>query len=88
VSVVPNPFNASTTVHFTLPGRMAVSAEVISVAGGRVRVLADEAVLGPGDVRLTWDGRTEQGLAAASGVYFIRLRTRLGTKQARAVLLK
>jgi hypothetical protein len=88
VSVVPNPFNASTTVHFTLPGRMTVSAEVFSVAGGRVRVLVDRESLGPGDVRLTWDGRTEQGLEAASGVYLLRVRTHLGSRTAQAVLLK
>jgi predicted nucleotidyltransferase len=88
VSVVPNPFNASTTVHFTLPDKMSVSVEVFSVAGGRVRVLADEALLGPGDVRLTWDGMTDHGLMAGSGVYFIRVETHLGSKTTRAVLLK
>jgi hypothetical protein len=88
VSVSPNPFNPSTTVHFTLPAAMLVTVEIRSVTGARIRVLANEKPFGPGDNHLTWDGRTEQGSPAASGVYFIRLKTRLGAKITRAVLLK
>jgi len=88
VSVSPNPFNPTTTVHFTLPAAMPVTAVIWSVTGARVRVLAKEERFDPGDNRLIWDGRTDQGTPAASGVYFIRIETRLGAKVARAVLLK
>jgi hypothetical protein len=87
-SVSPNPFNPWTTVRFTLPAAMPVTAEIRSVTGARVRLLAKEKPFGPGDHQLTWDGRTDQGSPAASGVYFIRLKTRLGAKMTRAVLLK
>jgi hypothetical protein len=88
VSVSPNPFNPSTTVHFTLPTALPVTAVIWSVTGARVRVLANEQLFGPGDNRLIWDGRTDQGSRAASGVYFVRVETRLGGKVARAVMLK
>ena len=88
VSVSPNPFNPSTTIRFTLPRAMPVTAEVWSVAGARVRVLADEKTFAPGDNELRWDGRNDQGSPAASGVYFVRVKTQIGEKVTRAVLLK
>lgn len=88
VSVSPNPFNPSTTVRFTLPAVMPVTAEVWSVAGERVRVLANQQRFGPGDNQLIWGGRNDNGSAVASGVYIIRLETPVGVKVARAVLLK
>jgi hypothetical protein len=88
VSVSPNPFNPSTTVRFTLPAAMAVTAEIWTVKGARVRLLVSDEKFGPGANRVVWDGRTDQGTVAASGVYFVRVRTQLGTRIARAVLLK
>jgi hypothetical protein len=88
VSVSPNPFNPSTTVRFTLPKAMPVTAEVWSVTGARVRVLADEKTFAPGENELRWDGRNDQGSPAASGVYFVRVKTQIGEKVTRAVLLK
>lgn len=88
VSVSPNPFNPLTTVHFALPAAIPVTAEIWSVAGERVRTLANEEPLRAGDNQLTWDGRTDQGSPAASGVYLIRVNTPYGASIARAVLLK
>ena len=88
VSVSPNPFNPSTTVRFTLPRSMPVSAEVWSVTGARVRVLAEQKTFAAGPNELRWDGRNDQGAPAASGVYFVRVKTQIGEKVTRAVLLK
>jgi hypothetical protein len=88
VSVAPNPFNPSTTVHFTLPAAMPVTAEIYSVTGARVRVLSDERLFGPGNNRITWNGKNDYGSPVASGVYFVKVRTQLGIKVTRAVLLK
>ena len=81
---MPEPY----AVHFSLPEAMTVRAAVYSVRGARVRVLARDERFGSGLNRLTWDGRTERGAIAASGVYFVRIETRVGTRIARAVLLK
>jgi hypothetical protein len=88
VSVSPNPFNPATAIHFTLPAEMTVTAEIWSVTGAKVRVLAHDTRFGAGNNRIEWDGRTDQGTAAASGIYFVRIRTRLGVLVSRAVLLK
>lgn len=88
VSVSPNPFNPSMTLRFSLPKSMPVTAEVWSVAGARVRVLAENRVFAAGENALRWDGLSDTGGPAASGVYFVRVKTPLGEKVTRAVLLK
>jgi hypothetical protein len=88
LAVVPNPFNPETSVRFTLPSRQAVTAEVVSVSGARVRVLSREQVFPAGENSVRWDGRDDSGASVASGVYFVRLRTPLGERVTRAVLMK
>ncbi len=88
VSVVPNPFNPTTTVHFLLTEAMRVDAEIYGVDGTRVRTLAKGTRFGAGENTLYWDGRSDSGSPVASGVYVVRLSTPLGTRVARAVLLK
>jgi|GEM_PF-4324120 len=84
----PNPFNATIRLSgsgfSTRSGLVAV--EVYDILGRRVRRLA--AVAAGGDVQAVWDGREENGAAAASGVYFFRAGA--GSEQTvfKAVLLK
>jgi hypothetical protein len=52
--------------------------EILDVRGRSVK-RAYGGVLPAGASVLTWDGRTENGLLAAPGTYFARLRTPLGT---------
>jgi hypothetical protein len=51
-------------------------------------VLTDRKRFHPGENRITWDGRSERGTTVASGVYFIRIKTKIGVEVARAVLLR
>ena len=69
----PNPSNPATAVHFTVPATGARVRIAVHDARGRlVRVLADGWFGGGPQVRI-WDGRDQQGRAAASGVYTVRL---------------
>lgn len=68
----PNPFNAGTVIPFRLGTDMHVRLEVIDVLGRRIRTLVN-AMTSAGSHSATWDGRDEQGVQAASGVYFYRL---------------
>ena len=71
----PNPFNASTTISFLIPFRLANEATRLSIynlTGQLVRVLQLET-LQAGEHSLSWDGRDYYGREVASGVYIYRL---------------
>ncbi len=83
----PNPFNPSTTVSFSLASPERVTLIIYNTLGQQIKVLAD-AQYEPGSHQLTWDGRTEDGRAAASGVYFYRLVAGEYIESRKMVLLK
>jgi len=68
----PNPFNPSTTIEFSLAVEGRVDLRVFDCAGRVVRTLVD-AELEAGPHTITWDGTTDTGVRAASGVYFVRM---------------
>ena len=61
------------TVRFDLPGPCRVALEVYGVDGRRVSTLAQGLLPGGSHAR-EWNGRNDQDLAQASGIYFVRLR--------------
>ena len=70
----PNPFDASTTLRFSLPRAGAVRIEVLDPQGRRVRRLFVGSLdAGPHDA--TWNGRDEQGNRVAMGIYWVRVET-------------
>jgi hypothetical protein len=81
----PNPFHAATTVAFTLDRPGPARLEVLDVQGRRVRLLADRP-FAEGRHDVEWDGATEGGRVAASGVYFYRLTTSNEVQVRRMVL--
>lgn len=81
----PNPFNPSTVIGFRTDGTGAVRLEVFNARGQLVRVLTDE-VLPAGEHSVAWDGRTDSGERAASGMYFYRL-SRAGEQITRKMAL-
>jgi hypothetical protein len=70
----PNPFNPVTAISFDIPEGSGdeVNLSVYDIRGRLVKTLVREK-LEPGTHRVTWDGRTESGEIAASGVYILRL---------------
>jgi hypothetical protein len=83
----PNPFNPATKIAFDLPKRGEVEVVIYNVAGREVVTLhSGELPAGPHAV--TWDGRTSDGSAAASGTYWYQLRTPDGHTSRSMVLLK
>jgi hypothetical protein len=69
----PNPFNSSTTISFTLPQNQTAEIAVYSVTGQRIQTL-QRGLLQAGTHQVQWDGRTQEGTVAASGVYFYELK--------------
>ncbi len=87
VSVVPNPFNPATEIVFQLDSHKFVALSVYDVTGRRVCTLLRSAMTA-GSHRVPWDGKTDSGAEATSGVYFVRLETGTKTYTSRAVLMK
>jgi hypothetical protein len=82
---VPNPFNPTTTIVFTIAKAGDVSLRVYDPAGRLIRTLVQEHR----DAKthsITWNGRNDAGDAVASGVYFYRL-TAFGFEQTRRMVL-
>jgi len=67
----PNPFNAGTVMSFDLVKDADWTLSIYNVAGQTVREFSGRN--GAGSVRVTWDGTTEAGMSASSGVYFYRV---------------
>ena len=86
--VVPNPFNPQTSIRFSLPRELAVTAEVWSVDGSRVTTLLKNDARTAGENEVRWDGRNSSGERVASGVYLFRLTSALGARTTRLVLLE
>jgi len=84
----PNPFNPSTQLRFDLPHTAAVRLAVDDLRGRLVRALLRGEVLPAGSREVRWDGRNDQGLDAASGIYLLRLESDGQRQTQRAVLLR
>jgi hypothetical protein len=88
VSNFPNPFNPRTTIRYTVPSRGEVTIAIYDARGARVAVLAERVAREAGAYRVEWDGRSDNGLAASSGVYFVRIVHGDATQNRKMVLLK
>jgi hypothetical protein len=84
---VPNPFNPSTTIRFTIPNASHVVLQVYSSSGALVRTLVDRWKPA-GACEVLWDGTYSSGTPAASGVYFYRLRVDKDTSSRKMLLLR
>ncbi|MBX2991995.1 MAG: choice-of-anchor D domain-containing protein [Bacteroidetes bacterium] len=69
----PNPFNPITTIRFALSKRSEVSLSLYNLLGQKVRTLVSGEQT-TGIYSVVWDGLTDGGSQAASGVYVYRLR--------------
>jgi len=84
---VPNPFNPSTRISYTVAHREQVQLIVYDVAGRKVRTLVDE-VKTPGPHFVDWDSRDDGGNLVSSGIYHYRLRAGDFEETKRMVLIK
>ena len=86
----PNPFNPITTIEYDLgfvDGPLQkVSLTVYDILGRNVRTLVNKQQ-GIGRYRLRWNGKDQNGVSVASGVYFVHLLTDMGRSQTKKVML-
>ena len=81
------PFNPRLTVEYSLPVQGTARLEILDLRGHLVLVLFD-AHLPAGTDRIEWNGLDDQGRAAASGVYLVRLVTDQGSTRKQVTLLR
>ncbi len=84
---VPNPFNPTTTINFTLPKTMAVRLDIFDVRGRLVQTLVDEELI-EGAQSVVWDGLNLTGSPVSSGAYFYRLAAGGDVRTKKMLLLK
>jgi hypothetical protein len=85
--ITPNPFLPSARVDFglALPGTTRLT--VHDAAGRRIATLVD-GLLPAGPQSVVWSGKTQAGVAAPAGVYFIRLTTSRGEWTKKVIRLR
>jgi flagellar hook assembly protein FlgD len=85
----PNPVpGGSVNISFDLPSSGRVSAQVLDVAGHRVRTLAAGREFSAGRQTLEWDGLSDGRGRVPMGVYFIRVQVGGHAGGRRLVLLE
>tara|TARA_B100000029_G_scaffold497744_1_gene565674 strand:- start:6794 stop:9517 length:2724 start_codon:yes stop_codon:yes gene_type:complete len=76
----PNPFNAVTTLRFSVPEESSVSIAVYDLLGEKITILSDRMMYGAGNHAIIWDGRDYNGKLMSTGVYFYRMEAFKGGK--------
>ncbi len=72
--VIPSPFHNRTQVLLEMSGGGPVDLQIFDVRGRVVRSLLAGTWLTPGPHAIEWDGRSEDGVECAAGVYIVRSR--------------
>jgi hypothetical protein len=83
----PNPSARGAVIAYGLARRGRVTMRIYSAAGRLVRTLVD-GDLDAGGYSAVWDGATDAGSRAASGVYFVRMEAEGLSASEKLVLLK
>lgn len=84
----PNPFRESSSITLNLARAGEAKLEVYDVSGRRVAELLAGKRVAAGTYRVSWEGRDDQGLRVAPGMYFIRLSAPDGEITRKAIVLR
>jgi len=87
LSNYPNPFNASTTISFSLWDAGDVRLAIYDIAGRLVSVLV-EGEMESGNHSVVWSGEDRAGETLSSGIYFYSLESRTEKTANRMLFLK
>ncbi len=67
----PNPFNGETAIRLSVARSSKLHLAIYNLQGNLIRLLADQ-MLAPAEYHFIWDGRDQDQIAVASGVYLCR----------------
>lgn len=83
----PNPFNASTTIRFSLKTGGTAELGIYNILGQLISVYR-ESNLQPGTYSFEWDGRDQAGIEIPGGVYLYRLTSGAFSETRKMTVLK
>jgi hypothetical protein len=83
----PNPFNPLTSMEIRIKYATPVKLEIYNYRGQLIRSLLD-GMKESGRYTIQWDGRDQQGVDVASGLYLCRLKTPEFERARKMVLLR
>jgi hypothetical protein len=83
----PNPFNPTTVIRYQLAAASDVRITVFDLMGREVAMLVHDTQQ-PGRYETRWQGMTDAGIPASSGVYFCRLEAGSFVRTLRMMLLR
>ncbi len=85
----PNPFNASTTIPFTVGSNGRLSLSIYDMLGREIRTLInDRPMLAGQGYSTNWNGLDNQGHVVSSGLYLLRMNYEGGSFSRKLMLLK
>lgn len=82
----PNPFNANTTLEFSVEGGF-IEMAIFDITGSLVRTIVSDHLM-EGSYRVVWDGRDDYDVSVASGIYFCQLKSKSGQRIRKLTLIK
>jgi hypothetical protein len=83
----PNPFNPTTTIHYSLKTDSPVKIEIYNLLGQKVKTLVNGAKKS-GNHSIVWNGKDDAGRNAGSGIYFYKMNTGKYSASHKMVLMK
>ena len=84
----PNPFNPSTQISFDIPeGSELVSLNIYNILGKKVSTLLNN-VVNPGNHKIEWNAKDNEGNPVASGIYFYELSSSSFTARKKMLLIR
>ena len=83
----PNPFNPVTTIEYSIPERTEVIIRIYNSVGEVVRTLLRETKA-PGNYKVVWDSKNDQGMLLSSGIYYYDIWTARNHTVRKMILLK
>ena len=84
----PNPFNPRTTISYSLPETAKVRIAIFDARGKRVTTLVDGVKQAAGSHQLSWNGLTDGGTVAPSGIYHARIEANAEIRSRKMLLVK
>jgi len=69
----PNPFNPSTTIHFSLATASNVTLDIYNIRGQKVKSLVN-GFLSSGEHSILWNGTDDSNRLVSSGLYLYQMR--------------